>query len=126
MQLMEVHNMGLSKFAKKLLGSTGALKMGYRLLTGEQYCPDCHIPLAHRPEGYYECEICNYSITDEEAEEGYGHPTLESTYEDELYNDPETAEYRKPEICKACGGPYPLCSSSCDMFDDEDYNDYDD
>ena len=23
-----------------------------------------------------------------------------------------------PEVCKACGGPYPGCAPSCPMFDD--------
>lgn len=52
------------------------------LPTGEQYCPDCHVQLVHR-DGYWECEECKYSITDDEADNGDGYPTLDSTYEDD-------------------------------------------
>ena len=52
------------------------------LPTGEEYCPDCHKLLTHR-DGYWECDICKYSITDDEAENGDGYPTLDSTYEDD-------------------------------------------
>ena len=109
--------MGLFGIAKSLMGKNG-INIDSFLPTGNQYCPDCHTVMAHR-DGYYECEICNYSITDDEAEDGYGHPTLESTYEDDIYNDSEFAEYRKPEECKACGGPYPHCTSTCEMYDED-------
>lgn len=52
------------------------------LSTGEQWCPECHEPLTHN-DGYWECDICKYSITDDEAEEGEGYPTHKSTYEDD-------------------------------------------
>ena len=62
--------MGLSNMAKRLLGKNG-INMNHFLPTGEQYCPYCHTLTAHRSEGYYECDICNYSITDEEAIEAF-------------------------------------------------------
>lgn len=34
---------------------------------------------------------------------------------DEYYQEPEDDI---PECCKACGGPYPNCRSSCKIFDD--------
>ena len=116
--------MGLSDLAKRLLGKTG-INLEYFLPSGEQYCPYCHTKTAHRAAGYFECEICFYSITDEEAENCEGYPTLESTYEEEIYHyDSDTGELIVPWECKSCGGPYPDCASSCDMFDDEDYCDY--
>ena len=117
--------MGFLDLAKLLLDKSGSVMMDKFIHTGIQYCPYCHTMTSRRAEGYYECDICNYSITDEEAENGEGYPTLESTYEDDIYNDAEFAEYRKPSECVACGGPYPQCCSTCEMFDDEDYNDYD-
>lgn len=118
--------MGLSDIAKKLLGKNG-INMRYFLPTGFQYCPYCHTMTSHRAEGYYECDICNYSITDEEAENGEGYPTLESTYEDEIYTYDLLEDYRKPPECVACGGSYPQCRSTCNFIsDDDDYCDYDD
>lgn len=67
-----------------------------RLPTGLQYCPDCHTLCDHKPEGYYECPICKYSITDEEADEGYGYPSVEATYEDD-FNDEYGSTYRDDE-----------------------------
>lgn len=58
------------------------LNMSDYLYSGEEYCPDCHILMDHR-DGYWECPTCCYSITDEESEAGEGHPTMESTYEDD-------------------------------------------
>ncbi|MFI3173949.1 MAG: hypothetical protein R3Y53_01955 [Bacillota bacterium] len=54
------------------------------LLTGEQYCPECHIKTTHK-DGYYECPECNWSITDEEAEDGEGYPTEEASH-DKYFN----------------------------------------
>ena len=37
------------------------------------------------------------------------------------YVDPKSFEghpERKPEGCAACGGPYPYCRESCEIFDD--------
>lgn len=112
--------MKLSDFAKKLINKNGSINNSYFLPTGEQYCPDCHTQMAHREDGYFECEICYYSITDEEAANGEGHPTLESTYEAEIYSYDELEDYRKPVECTCCDGPYPHCRSTCSMIHDND------
>lgn len=91
------------------------LSMFSKLPTGNQFCPDCHKPITHKQD-YWECNICNYSITNEEVENGDGFPTLESTYENDygnIYSDKNDI----PEGCDACGGPYPDCISSCKMYD---------
>ena len=54
--------------------------MEYRLPTGDEWCPNCHIKMIHK-DGYFECPECLHSITDEESEYGEGFPTKESTYE---------------------------------------------
>lgn len=61
-----------------------------------QYCPDCHMLYDHKPEGYYECPVCKYSITDKEADEGYGYPSVEATYEDD-FSDEYGSIYRDDE-----------------------------
>ena len=52
------------------------------LPTGEQWCPECHVKM-ERKEDEFVCPECGTDITVEEAEEGWGYPTLESTYEDD-------------------------------------------
>lgn len=91
------------------------MSMFSRIPTGEQYCPDCHKPIIHKKD-FWECEICNYSITDDEVLDGDGFPTKESTYENDygaIYSD----EPDIPETCDTCGGPYPDCKASCKMYD---------
>lgn len=89
------------------------------LQTGEEYCPDCHCLMQHK-DGYWECAICKYSITDEESAEGEGCPSLESTYArdyDDYFSRMNLSD-NKPACCEACGGPWPDCESSCKLFND--------
>lgn len=91
------------------------VSMFSRLPSKNQFCPDCHKLLIHKTD-YWECPFCNYSITDEEVCNGYGYPTIDSTYEDDygyIYSEPEIV----PKACKECGGPYPDCMESCKMYD---------
>lgn len=82
------------------------------LFSGKEYCPDCHIQEEHR-EGYWECPVCFHSITDDESENGEGHPSIESTYDDysEYFSD------RPSSACANCCGPYPDCATSCTLFE---------
>ena len=56
---------------------------------------------------------------DEEYEES------EATY-DPYYDDMSEQEWydkhplAMPDGCRACGGAYPMCKSSCPLFDDDD------
>lgn len=71
---------------KDELGTTEIKKlhMADYLFTGDQWCPNCHVKCAHHVEDeYYECTECNWSITDEEAEDD-GYPSEASTYEDDF------------------------------------------
>ena len=51
-------------------------KYGWNIFTNTYIdCPDCGIRLEHRPglsddDGYLECPICKWSITDQEFEDG--------------------------------------------------------
>lgn len=65
-------------------------------------CPECGKPLYWFNEQHSDlvCEECGYSI-DPWADD---------------YQPPEPDNI--PEGCAACGGPYPNCTSSCNLFDD--------
>lgn len=52
---------------------------------GEQWCPDCHVQAVHHVEDqYFECPLCKWSITDDEAEAGDGYPTEQASYRDDF------------------------------------------
>lgn len=53
------------------------------------------------------------SMSEDEQEEFF-----EKWYEDHWVDPPDDFYDDMPEGCKACGGPYPDCTSSCKMFDD--------
>ena len=55
----------------------------------------------------YECPNCGYSFNDVTDE------VLSTSIYYEADDDEEV-----PEGCRACGGPYPDCTTSCSLFDD--------
>lgn len=79
-------------------------------------------------EGYAICNHCG-AIMDREEENyicpacGWSVDALEYEYEedDEEWSDSVLNMYDgdvPPAGCRACGGPYPQCKSSCKLFDD--------
>ncbi len=59
----------------------------------------------------YECSKCGAEAWLEDGELEFGdEPDNEPDYE-ELYDE-------KPDCCLTCGGNYPDCMDSCDIFDD--------
>ncbi len=55
----------------------------------EQWCPNCHEEMIFKGD-VWECPICFKEIDAEEANEGYGYPTYEASFEDdygEYYSD---------------------------------------
>jgi hypothetical protein len=102
---------------KKKKAEIEKINISMWLSTGEQYCPDCHRKATHE-DGYWECDICKWSITDEEADYGDGYPTLEATYEDDYFECYTSNIDEEPDICKDCGGPWPDCQSGCRLFRD--------
>ena len=61
------------------------------IYTGEQWCPNCHEKMVLKDD-IYECPICYLEIFKDEADNGYGYPTFESSYEEdygEYYSDKE-------------------------------------
>lgn len=54
------------------------------LYSGEEWCPDCHTKMRYdSTDEVYVCEECGYSITEEESKDGEGHPSYNSTFEDD-------------------------------------------
>lgn len=92
------------------------ISMFDKCYTGKQYCPDCHKEIKQL-DGYFECPICFYSITNEEAEHGDGYQTLESTYIDD-YGSIYISDFDSSDNCENCDGPFPDCSSSCELYDE--------
>lgn len=87
--------------------------------TKEQWCPTCKIKCKHhRKDKYFECPTCGYTILDDEVFNGDGYSCLEATYEDDYGYNYHDDILDIPEGCRACGGPYPNCTISCNLFDD--------
>ena len=76
-------------------------------------CPFCGEQMIHEDYtgGGYVCEYCGESITYRQR-----NMTLEQIDEDRC----STTPYRSsvPRGCRACGGPYPDCMTSCRLYDD--------
>ena len=64
-------------------------------------CPECGQRLESEDGEHFFCDNCMVTYTDDEV------PIKEERYEDDV-----------PVGCRACGGPYPYCKSSCNIFDD--------
>lgn len=62
-------------------------------------CPNCFIEVENRGDNYY-CEYCDEEYTVEEI----------------IWKEDDT-EDDIPRGCAACGGPYPKCKISCNIFD---------
>lgn len=53
----------------------------------------------------FRCPVCNKELDEFDVETA--HVSKRSSFDDDI-----------PEGCKACGGPYPHCKTSCSIFDD--------
>lgn len=67
-----------------------------------EYCPECmrDVEFIIGKKKYF-CRSCNVY--------------WES---DEIIKKESKSNFNVPEGCKACGGPYPSCKTSCKIFDD--------
>ena len=88
---------------RKVVKPTGSELMDY-LNKGYAICNKCGAVMDRKedPEGgcdIYACPSCGWEI-------------------EELDYEYESADEMPPAGCKACGGPYPYCKTSCKMFDD--------
>lgn len=89
---------------------------------GYAICNQCGAVMDRKedPEGgcdFYTCPSCGWEINEMDYE-------YENRDEMELVLDERGDEYlifrndMPPAGCRACGGPYPYCKTSCKMFDD--------
>ena len=69
-------------------------------------CGHCGHDLEEIGMNIYECPNCGYSFNDE----------TEEVLSTSIYSEADEDDI--PEGCKACGGPYPDCTTSCSLFDD--------
>lgn len=72
------------------------------------YCDECNSKMKKVDKYVLVCPNCKHSVEIED----YGH---ENAY-DEYSNNDDIIDI--PFCCRACGGPYPACISSCKIFDD--------
>lgn len=76
----------------------------------EKYvCYECGGSMIKADNTVLVCTECGYSVDIDD----YG---CEGDYEE--YYSPMDAILDEPECCRACGGPYPSCVTSCKIFDD--------
>lgn len=57
------------------------------------------------------CTVCRHSVDIED----YGY---EDEYDDYYSSVSDDDDDDMPEGCLACGGPYPKCTISCNLFDE--------
>lgn len=74
-------------------------------------CPECGAKMEKADEEVVVCPSCQYWIEIKD----YGHEHDYDDYYESISNNTDDDE---PDCCKACGGPYPSCMTSCKIFDD--------
>lgn len=74
----------------------------------EYFCYECGTKMEKADEEVLVCPNCKHSVDiDDYVVEG------------EIYEDIYTCNIdEEPDICKACGGPWPDCQSGCRLFRD--------
>ena len=83
---------------------------GNRAENCDWYCDECGVFMNNQPgftvaSGTWKCTAC-----------GAENDVTEDNIISDDYNDDDDDDI--PEGCRACGGPYPSCMSSCPIFDD--------
>ena len=76
----------------------------------EYVCFECGGLMKKADDTVLVCTKCGYSVDIDD----YG---CENDY-NEYYSTPQNEILAMPECCRACGGPYPSCMTSCKIFDD--------
>lgn len=102
---------------KKIIRPTGEDLLRY-LNDGNAICNICGALMEQTtdPEtGYaiFRCPACHWKVDEEDYEYDWGEP-IEWT--DQMKN--MFGGEVPPEGCRACGGPYPYCKSSCKLFNE--------
>lgn len=76
----------------------------------EYVCSRCGSPMVKADDTVLVCTKCDHSVDIDD----YG---SEDDYMD-YYSSSQESILEEPECCRACGGPYPRCMTSCKIFDD--------
>lgn len=100
--------------SKKIIKPQGIELMEY-LNRGYAICNECGAVMEQAEEdgcGIYICPSCGFKADESDYEYEYD--------EDEEWTDEmffmEQGDI-PPSGCRACGGPYPYCKTSCKLFD---------
>lgn len=101
--------------SQKIIKPEGMELMEY-LNNGYVICNHCGAVMDRRedPEGgcdIYACPSCGWEVD----EMDYEYEDSEEEWTEEIFES-----YRgnvPPKGCRACGGPYPHCKTSCKLFD---------
>lgn len=72
-------------------------------------CKECGAVMYMADDEVAVCPKCGYSMDIEDY-------STDNDYEE--YYSPMDSILEEPECCKACGGPYPSCTTSCKIFDE--------
>ena len=62
-------------------------------------------------DGKWVCPICRSTVKEQTVYKQLDRENEESIYDNQDLDD-------EPECCRACGGPWPDCESSCKIFDE--------
>ncbi len=88
-------------------------KLTEALFTGEYICKECGQRMEFEDEwrSGLVCVHCGYSVElDDYGKDDADEAILETSSDEEVPDE--------PECCRACGGPYPDCTTSCKIFDE--------
>lgn len=77
--------------------------------------------MRRKPREFYVCKLCDIELIPdgdtyicENCGREYSEDELDDLTTYVTFDDPDDM----PSGCKACGGPYPSCKTSCKLFDD--------
>lgn len=77
-------------------------------------CPDCGARMIESDDPCYDVECPNCGAKGDIMFDDYEQQEYILLDSDENNND----IFSEPDCCRACGGPYPQCMTSCKIFDD--------
>ncbi len=81
-------------------------------------CPHCGSTLKFNFEtNTFKCFSCGFVENEEVIQESVFEEEDFDEYDD-IYERPYNDEEEMPDCCRACGGPWPNCKTSCKIFDD--------
>lgn len=80
------------------------------MFSDEYICEECGGKMEKADDTVLVCKECGYSTDIDDYGDAHEY--------DDYYSSVKESDADEPECCKACGGPYPECMTSCKIFDD--------